>query len=61
MAEIPQQLLKYFTARGVVPNPPRPPMPIPPRSPVPAGRGGGGRGGKYGGEEAFEAPPAYAP
>ncbi|CAM9119071.1 unnamed protein product, partial [Laminaria digitata] len=57
MAEIPEQLLKYFTARGIVPNPPRPPMPIPPRSPVPAG----GKGRKYGGEASFDAPPAYAP
>ena len=60
MAEIPQQLLKYFTARGVVPNPPRPPMPIPPRSPVPAGAGGG-KGRWHGEEESFDRPPAYAP
>lgn len=57
MAEIPDQLLKYFSARNIRPNPPRPaapmaPMPMPPRSPTYSGAGGGG---------SFDPPPAYTP
>lgn len=29
MAEIPGQVLKYFSAKGITPNPPRPAGPLP--------------------------------
>lgn len=62
MAEIPDQLLKFFKSKGIVPNPPRPaaPLPQPPRSPT-APQGGGGAGAGYGGEASFDPPPAYRP
>lgn len=58
MAEIPDQLLKFFSAQNIRPNPPRPAaamhMPQPPRSPTaPAAAAAAGGGGS------FDPPPAY--
>ncbi|CAM9104353.1 unnamed protein product [Pylaiella littoralis] len=63
MAEIPDQLLKFFKTKGIVPNPPRPAatLPQPPsRSPT-APQSEGGAGAGHGGGSSFDPPPAYRP
>ncbi|CAM9640078.1 unnamed protein product [Scytosiphon promiscuus] len=60
MAEIPDQLLKFFRSKSITPNPPRPaaPLPQPPRSPTaPSAPGKEDYGG--GGASSFDPPPEY--
>lgn len=47
MAEVPGQLLKYFSSQNIRPNPPRAaaPLPQPPRSPTAAGAAAAAGGG----------------
>eukprot|EP00752_Nemacystus_decipiens_P006392 g5760.t1 len=55
MAEVPGQLLKYFSSQNIRPNPPRAaaPLPQPPRSPTAPGAAAGGGGAS------FDPPPPY--
>ncbi|CAB1102218.1 unnamed protein product [Ectocarpus sp. CCAP 1310/34] len=56
MAEIPDQLLKFFRSKAITPNPPRPaaPLPQPPRSPTAPRAHGAAAGGA-----SFDPPPPY--
>lgn len=56
MAEVPDQLLKYFSSQNIRPNPPRAaaPLPQPPRSPTAPGAAAAAGGGA-----SFDPPPAY--